>query len=615
MTDINKNFRVKQGLETPTISVDSTATFSKGLKSTTGLAVGGFDLNSAGRSQVIYNSTLSATAILGNYSTGTEGPVLLRAYGQNRTGGTSSTAPQATFYGEGARGTGASPLAPTSGQLIANFAAGGYDGNRWISDYETTATNNLLTSGSLFFFTAENWSNGLGTGSSTATNVGTGFAIWTQPAGIRLDTNSRQRFIQVSPSTLPTANSPAVVNMNLGNGNNSTPNLTLANGSTYHQGFGRVEMNGINSTFQVYGVTVDDAAVFTADISGTTMTVSAVSSGKLSVGQRIYSNSAGAWGSISSGTTITALMSGTGGSGTYTVSQSQTIASTTLYSGADNQTYQQGHYMGFITNRRSGASGRRNKLKSGDRLGSFYWNAQTADNSTGAGSTVASILTQMLDDASPTAYGSKMLLRTVNSGTTTISDRLELTDKNNTHYSDSHNFKNAAGSTTIATFNSSTATFYSRLNADNISSTATTNLTLSTDNQQTSDTPVLVLKHTGDERFSFEQTSGLGNVKLFSVSDASTSNPNIQCYVPIVPNGITSLGTSGTPWVDSYQTTINLGQMIAMTPLTSDPFPLGSTATGVVVMADQTTWDPANYTVAPYLAVYTGSEWRALKYH
>jgi hypothetical protein len=65
----------------------------------------------------------------------------------------------------------------------------------------------------------------------------------------------------------------------------------------------------------------------------------------------------------------------------------------------------------------------------------------------------------MLDDASPTAYGSKMLLRTVNSGTTTISDRLELTDQNNTHYSESHNFKNSGSTANIATFTTASITF------------------------------------------------------------------------------------------------------------------------------------------------------------
>jgi hypothetical protein len=71
-----------------------------------------------------------------------------------------------------------------------------------------------------------------------------------------------------------------------------------------------------------------DGAAFTASISGTTMTVTAVSSGTLEVGQVI------AGGASADNTRITALGTGTGGTGTYTVSKSQTTASTTMTAGA-----------------------------------------------------------------------------------------------------------------------------------------------------------------------------------------------------------------------------------------------------------------------------------------
>jgi len=63
---------------------------------------------------------------------------------------------------------------------------------------------------------------------------------------------------------------------------------------------------------------------FTGSISGTTLTVSAVTTGSLAVGQTLSGTN------VSSGTTITALGSGTGGTGTYTVSKSQTTASTAI---------------------------------------------------------------------------------------------------------------------------------------------------------------------------------------------------------------------------------------------------------------------------------------------
>lgn len=65
-------------------------------------------------------------------------------------------------------------------------------------------------------------------------------------------------------------------------------------------------------------------AVFVASISGTTMTVSSVTSGKITVGQAIYGVG------TSYATVITALGTGTGGTGTYTLNNSQTVTSQAL---------------------------------------------------------------------------------------------------------------------------------------------------------------------------------------------------------------------------------------------------------------------------------------------
>lgn len=66
------------------------------------------------------------------------------------------------------------------------------------------------------------------------------------------------------------------------------------------------------------------AASVTGSISGTTLTVTAVGSGALTVGQTLSGSG------VTAGTKITALGTGTGGTGTYTVSASQTAASTTI---------------------------------------------------------------------------------------------------------------------------------------------------------------------------------------------------------------------------------------------------------------------------------------------
>ena len=67
-----------------------------------------------------------------------------------------------------------------------------------------------------------------------------------------------------------------------------------------------------------------DDAQFTGSISGTTLTVSSVAYGSVVVGQTISGTG------VTGGTRITAYGTGVGGTGTYTVSASQTVSSTTI---------------------------------------------------------------------------------------------------------------------------------------------------------------------------------------------------------------------------------------------------------------------------------------------
>lgn len=71
--------------------------------------------------------------------------------------------------------------------------------------------------------------------------------------------------------------------------------------------------------------TVASVVQATGSISTTTLTVTAVTSGVLAVGQLITG------ANVTPGTYITALGTGTGGTGTYTVSVSQTAASGEIY--------------------------------------------------------------------------------------------------------------------------------------------------------------------------------------------------------------------------------------------------------------------------------------------
>jgi hypothetical protein len=63
---------------------------------------------------------------------------------------------------------------------------------------------------------------------------------------------------------------------------------------------------------------------FTASISGTTMTVTNMNSGTITLGQVLTGTG------VTIGTTVTAYLSGSGGVGTYTVSASQSVSSTTI---------------------------------------------------------------------------------------------------------------------------------------------------------------------------------------------------------------------------------------------------------------------------------------------
>ena len=77
-------------------------------------------------------------------------------------------------------------------------------------------------------------------------------------------------------------------------------------------------------TYQLNIYQATQNPVFTGSISGTTLTVTAVTSGNIGIGSVISGTG------ITVGTTITALGTGTGSTGTYTVSVSQNVSSTTI---------------------------------------------------------------------------------------------------------------------------------------------------------------------------------------------------------------------------------------------------------------------------------------------
>ena len=92
--------------------------------------------------------------------------------------------------------------------------------------------------------------------------------------------------------------------------------------------------NGLNvyivdgSYRYTWRISTPSSALFTGSISGTTLTVTAVSQGTIAINQALFGLG------VTNETVITALGTGTGEVGTYTINQTQTVASTLMNSAA-----------------------------------------------------------------------------------------------------------------------------------------------------------------------------------------------------------------------------------------------------------------------------------------
>lgn len=80
------------------------------------------------------------------------------------------------------------------------------------------------------------------------------------------------------------------------------------------------------SALQITGST-NATGIMVGSISGTTLTITAVTGGSVSVGDRLFIAASG----LDYNTYVTALGTGTGGTGTYTINNTTTLASTTIY--------------------------------------------------------------------------------------------------------------------------------------------------------------------------------------------------------------------------------------------------------------------------------------------
>ena len=490
--------------------------------------------------------------IVSNYTAGLIPEINLRGWGQNRPG-TVTTATGATpaFYMQGARGTPASPLPTGSGDVLFLLGGGGYDGARWSSEH--------LHGSQIASLSTEAFAGN----ATTATNAGSRIFMRTQPQGVQLNLTSRQTWLTQSwaagSSSAPPTNFLAFGTVSAAGATSSdTPTLIMANGVDTHTGFGATTINFFNTKNFIYGVPFEDAAVFTGSISATTLTVSAVTSGILSVGQRVYGTG------ITSGTFITALGTATGGTGTYTVGTSQTVSSMTMNSGADNTTLNDSLSLSFVAGRKSGASGRRNSLKNDDEVGRLIFRGQTANSATGTGSRTAQITVRTLEDWSGSVRGSKMTFTTVNSGTNTEATRLSLDNRNIQMYSDAYTLSNAAASSSIATF--STANIV--LAATNIgfaTDVLVINNAANTQSIITAQDENIVLGRGGANSlatFTTGQTDFQSNVYNFynrtGTTIAQFTTASITVTAPVNVTGLNSLTGQSTSGMNSGSTTYTL---------------------------------------------------------
>jgi hypothetical protein len=94
------------------------------------------------------------------------------------------------------------------------------------------------------------------------------------------------------------------------------------------------QISGTPGGIGTYRVSLPNQTVASTTITGTygTMTVTAVGSGALAVGQQISGTN------VTAGTTITALGTGTGGTGTYIVDSNTVVGSTTITSNTNVET-------------------------------------------------------------------------------------------------------------------------------------------------------------------------------------------------------------------------------------------------------------------------------------
>ena len=232
-------------------------------------------------------------------------------------------------------------------------------------------------------------------------------------------------------------------------------------------------------------------------------------------------------GSGIDGTTPTlTLLNGTTSTGfgrmnEFHINSSMFIHGVPIYDPApDNATLTATNFITIVSNRRSGTSGRRNQIQSGDSLGGIAWNGQTSSSSIGQGSQSAVLVGGALETFTSTARGTFVGINTANTGTTTVARRLYLSDQLNSYLSQEHQFTNAGGTTTILDLTTATST----LSSNTITlqdSLARTAATITTSTVTLPSTSALVIGVVKNDAGSLTGISGTGIQTIGSFDSAT----------------------------------------------------------------------------------------------
>ena len=380
--------------------------------------------------------------------------------GQN----TEATASETSVFTGSITGTTLTVTAVTSGEIHAG----------------QLITGTGITSGTTITAYGSNTFGGTGTytvspiqiapvSSTTITGVGTksGGGRWVgviQPVNNKASATSRQSYYVTANSKpiAPTINGvtvPQNSTLNLIHGNIDAGDTTFVStdGQTVYKGRGNQTMSLNQMTLFMSGVPYADEARFTGYIdngsgsAGNTLTVTAVESGVLYVGQKIVASAL----STKTPYFITALGSGTGGTGTYTVASTFQTAGTILGSSGspvsiigtpdDYGMRGSGNSVNIFSSRKSTVSGRRAPLKTGDDIFNFNAAGQIGTVGNFEQASVGSLTFNAAEDFTTSAAGSRFILNTTNIGSLNSTIRLNATNQNITLNSDTFTFEDSDG--------------------------------------------------------------------------------------------------------------------------------------------------------------------------